>query len=299
MKFLSVLFSLIIFVNSLEGEAIIEYDYELDAYYSNVSAFIDLDPDQEITNAIDMTERDIYTNLFLNTFSPNILLFEASVHPMGIFGLYFRAENEDLYTKANIQDTNFVKAITAGFEEPYGFSFFVGRMMVFQNTKEDRIGKNRAYMGYLITVGDSMIKDNVAYTNRWVNIEYKLKGTRIKEEVDLDWSFRIGTKINGNRDFVNTVYIGARRSSINYRKSVWSLLENSAFSTMLAVSSDSFEFTEAEMIIEKKFPLSWPQKMSFGLEVGYLYNSSEKYRGVLRDDGIDNHQLIFRPNLKW
>ena len=283
----------------LSAEALVEYDYELDAYYSNVSAFIDLDPDQEITNAIEMSERDIYTSLFFNTFSPNIVLFEASLNPMGIFGLYFRANNEDLYTKSNIQNTNLVKAITAGFEEPYAFSFFVGRMMIFQNTPEDRIGKNRAYMGYLISVGDSSIKDNQAYTNRWINIEYKLKGTRIKNDVDLDWSFRIGAKINGNRDFANTLYIGARRSSINYKKSVWSLVENSAFSTMLSVSTETFKFTEGEMMVEKKWPLSWTQKMSFGLGLGYLYHSKEKYRGVLREDGIDNHQLIFRPNLKW
>jgi len=299
MKIVLLFISLFLFTSLLKAEALVEYDYELDAYYSNVSAFIDLDPDQEVTNAIDMSERDIYTSLFLNTFSPNIVLFEASVNPMSIVGLYFRANNEDLYTKSNIQDTNLIKAVTAGFEEPYAFSFFVGRMIIFQNTPEDRIGKNRAYMGYLISVGDASIKDNVSYTNRWINIEYKLKGTRIKDEVDLDWSFRVGAKINGNRDFVNTLYVGARRSSINYKKSAWSLLENSAFSTMLSVSADSFEFTDGEMIVEKKWPLSWPQKVSFGLGIGYLYHSSKKYRGVLRDDGIDNHQLIFRPNLKF
>ena len=299
MRFFPFVLVLFLSFETLFGEAMVEYDYELDAYYSNVSAFIDLDPDKEITNAIDMSERDIYTSLFLNTFSPNIILFEASLNPMGIFGLYFRSENEDLYTKTNIQDTNLIKSVTAGFEEPYAFSFFIGRMMVFKNSEDDRVGKNRAYMGYLISVGDSTIKDNVAYTNKWVNVEYKLKGTRTRDDVDLDWSFRVGAKFNENDNFTDTLYIGARRSSINYKESRWSLVKNSAFSTMLAVSAKTFEFTEGELMVEKKWPISWSDKVSFGLGIGYLYYSTEKYSGALRDEGIDNHQLIFRPNLKW
>ena len=285
MKLFSSIFIILLSFETLFAEALVEYDYEIDAYYSNVSAFIDLDPDKEITNAINMSERDIYTHLLFDSFVPNILLFEASVHPMGIFGLYFRSENEDLYTKANIQDTNLVKSVTAGFEEPYAFSFFIGKMMVFKNKEDDRVGKNRAYAGYLISVGDATIKDNVSYTNNWVNVEYKIKGTRSREDVDLDWSFRVGIKFNENSDFRDNIYIGARRSSVNYKKSLWSVIENSAFSTMLAVSSDTFEFTEGELMVEKKWPISWYDKVSFGLGVGYLYHSSQKYNGALRDEG--------------
>lgn len=39
--------------------------------------------------------------------------------------------------------------------------------------------------------------------------------------------------------------------------------------------------------------------ISFGLDIGYLYTSIYKYDGALRDDGIDKHQMIFRPNFKW
>jgi len=288
-----------LFVINVQAENLVEYDYELDAYYSNVSAFIDLEPDKEITNAINMSEREIYTHLFLKTFEPNIMLFEVSVHPLGIAGLYFRSKHESLYKDSSVDDFNIVKAVTAGYEEPYSFSFFIGRMMIFQNNNDDKIGKNRAYLGTLVTVGDYSIKDNVAHYDKWLNIEYKLKGTRIKKDSDLDWSFRVGLKLHENRDFSNTIYIGARRKSVDYKKTSLSFIYNSAFSTMLAVSEDTYRLTEAELILEKSWPIQWSEKLSFGLGIGYLFTSGEKYNGKLRDEGINNHQLILRPNITW
>jgi len=299
MKFFKLFVALFCAYTTLYGEHLVEYDYELDAYYSNASVFIDLDPNHEVTDATNYSETDIYKDLLLNTFSPNIILFEASIHPVSIAGLYFRKNYENIYDEARIEEMHLVKVLTAGYEEPYSFSFFIGRMMVFKNAKNNRVGKNRAYMGYLVTIGDYSIKDNQAHYDRWVNVEFKLKGTREKKDSDLDWSFRVGSKIHENLNFSNTIYIGARRSSINYDKSVWSLSYNNAFSTLLAVSADTFELTDAEIILEKKWPIKSSRKVSFGLGLGYLYNSGQKYRGELRDEGINNHQLIFRPNLKF
>jgi len=299
MRTLLVLFLLLGIWTNLLGDNLVEYDYELDAYYSNVSAFVDLDRDNNITDATNFTEAQIYTNLILNTFNPNIFLLEAAVHPMGTGGLVFRNSYEDLYDKSKIQNFNLVKALTAGYEEPYSFSFFVGKMMVFKNKEDDHIGKNRAYVGYLVTIGDYSIKDNLAHYDKWYNLEFKLKGTRDKQDRDLDWSFRVGTIIHQNTDFENSIYIGARRSSIDYKKSDWSIMYNSAFSVMVAVSAETLNLTESEFILEKKWPLSWSEKISFGLGIGYLYNSGEKYQGDLKEEGIDNHQLIFRPNFKW
>lgn len=292
---------LIIVVLNVHAQQLIEYDYELDAYYSNVSAFIDLDSANELTDASGFSEAQIYKQLALNTFSPNIFLVELSLNPMPIAGLYFRSNHEELYEQSKIEDFNIVKSVTAGFEEPYALSFFIGRMMVFEKGKENnqQIGKNRAYIGYLVSIGNNTIKDNELHQNNWVNFEFKLKGTRELKDKDLDWSFRLGMKANSNSSFADIIYIGVRRSSIDYKKPVWSLLYNSAFSSMVAVSMESFKMTEAEVFLEKKFPLSWSEKMSFGLGVGYLYTSGEKYYGDLRDDGINNHQVLFRPNLKW
>ena len=299
MKIATYVFSFMLLYNLLNAQDIIEYDYELDAYYSNISAYIDLDRESDLQDASKYSEIDIYKKLISHTFSPNIVLLEASIHPMSLGGLYFRDKNEQMYEKSKIQNVNMIKILTAGYEEPYSFSLFLGRMMVFKKKNAQHIGKNRAFMGYLFTVGDYSIKDNVAHYDKWINIEFKLKGTRELEDKDLDWSFRFGAKVHKNRDFANIVYVGARRCSIDYKKSIWSFVYNSAFSSMVGFNTSTMKLTEFEMILEKKWPISWSNKVSFGLGIGYLYNGGQKYSGALKEEGIDTHQLILRPNLKW
>lgn len=284
---------------SLLAEDLVEFDYELDAYYSNVSAFIDLDRSAEIRDAHTLSESKIYKDLILNSLSPNIFLVELALHPMPLAGIYFRHEHDSMYRQTQLNKFNAVKAITAGFEEPYSISFFMGRMMVFKKKNGEHIGKNRAYIGYLVTLGNYSIKDNYAHNDNWMNVEFKLKGTREQEIKDLDWSFRVGGRFHDNHNFVDTLYVGARRKSIDYKKTVYSFIYNSAFNTMLAVDSKKFRLTEAEFVVEKSFPLSWSKKMSFSIGLGYLYYGDNKYSGDLKEDGVDNHQLIIRPNFTW
>ena len=283
----------------LYAQDLIDYDYELDIYYSNVSAFIDLDRDHNVTDATNFSEIQIYSNLIQHTLSPNIFLVELSFHPMSWAGVWYRKNYPDKYEKSNINDFNIVKALTAGWEEPYSISFFMGRMMVFRNAKSRHIGKNRAYIGYLLTLGNKSIKDNLSYNDNWANFEFKLKGTRELENKDLDWSFRFGYRHHQNTNFVNTVYLGARRSSIDYKKSIWSLRYNSAFETLIELSTKTYDLTKAELILEKKWPMTFPTKMTFGLGIGYLYYGGNRYTGELKEEGVDTHQLILRPNLKW
>ncbi len=277
----------------------IEYDYELDLYYSNVSIFIDIDNENNVTDASDFSEKQIYSRLFANAFQPNIILLEASLNPMPIAGLYFRRQNEELYQKTNIGDFNLVRSLTAGFNEPYALSFFLGRMMVFNRAKKGHLGVNRAFIGTMLSASGHTIKENRAYKDKSLIIEFKLKGTRQYTEHALDWSFRVGSKVHSNHDFVNTLYVGVRRSRIDFNKSSFSLFYNTAYSAFFSVSAETFQLTETELTIEKKWPSHFFYKTVYGLELGYLYNGDEKYRGALREDGIDTHVLIIRPSISF
>ena len=297
-KVFLILFLLFGLSNFLFAEELIEYDYELDVYYTNVSAYIDLDTEEDLTDGSKMEEKELYKYLFRNSLASNVFLMEFAVHPMNLAGLQYRKHNEDLYTVQNRENFNIVKSMTAGFEEPYALSFFLGRMMVFKKKNTSRAGNNRAYIGYLVTVGDQTIKDNRSYDNKWLVFEVKLKGTRDKQNSDLDWSFRLGTRMQQREEFVDTIYIGARRKRIDYNKGLFSLVYNTAYTTTLSVSSETLEITEAELIIDKFFPTGH-KGLSLGFGIGYLYTSENKYLGSLKDDGIDNHQIIFRPNFKY
>lgn len=294
---------IIFFILSIRvfAEDVIDFDYEIDAYYSNISLFIDLDAEEKVEDASSLSEQELYTNLLLNTFRPNIFLIEAALHPMPIAGAYYRKNHALDYENAHIKELNLniIRAATTGFEEPYSLSFFVGRMLVFKDKENSHIGKNRAYIGYLATIGDSSIKDNIIHQDKWINLEFKLKGTRERDERELDWSFRGGVRLHQYKDFENTFYIAARRSSIDFDEDLWSIIYNSAFETKLEFNAKSYKLAEAEFMIEKKWPAKWVKRMSFGLGVGYLYYSGEKYSGALKEEGMENHQLIFRPNIKW
>jgi len=297
-KLLVLLFMQGLLLIQVFGEDLIEYDYEVDLYYTNVSAYIDLDRDKEITDGSEFEEEKLYKHLFLNSFSPNIFLVEFAIHPMNYVGIEYRKRNEDLYTPQKRQDFNIVKTMTASFEEPYSVSFFLGRMMVFKKKNTDRVGNNRAYMGYLFTIGSQSIKDNRAYNDKWLAFEIKLKGTRDKQSSDLDWSFRLGTRLHEKVEFVDTFYVGARRKRIDYNKSMFSFINNTAYSATLSVSASTFELTEAEVIIDKFYPTGY-DSLTLGFGVGYMYTSDNKYLGFLRDETVDNHQIIFRPNFKY
>ncbi|MBU0632620.1 hypothetical protein KKA17_08240 [bacterium] len=282
----------------LYADKTVDFDYELDPYYSNVSMFVKF-PDQNITDASDYSELELYTELATKTLMPNIFLIELAAHPMPIAGLVYRSSNEEQYTEDKRQNFNIVKTFTAGFEEPYSISFFVGRMMICSKDKDDHIGKNRAYMGYLLTLGDHSIKDNRQHYNRWTNVEVKLKGTRELDHNDLDWSFRIGARFNENTNFTDSYYMGLRRNRIDFDKEFLSWFYNSAFDFMTSFNADNLEMMETKIIVEKSWPASADKHISFGLGIGYIYTSGQKYNGALLEEGINNHQLVFRPNMKF
>ena len=294
-----IFFFFTLFLGLLQAENLIEYDYEADLYYSNVSAFIDLDKDANITDGTNLSEYQIYNDLLSRSLSPNIFLLEAAFHPMAWGGMWYRKHHPQKYEKATIEDFNLIKVLTAGWEEPYSLSFFVGRMMVFKRKNASHIGKNRAYTGFLLSIGNKSIKDNLSFRDHWSNFELKLKGTRELEEKDLDWSFRIGFRHHTNKDFVDTLYVGARRTSVDFNKPKLSLIYNSGFETLLEVSKENFKITKGEIILEKKWPSRFFTKITYGLGIGYLYYGGNRYKGALRDEGVDNHQLILRPNIKW
>lgn len=283
--------------SSLFSQKLIEYGYEADIYYSNISAYLDLDTANELQDASLKSEKQIYKELIQNTFHPNVFLTELAIHPMPITGIYLKSEQREFYDKFEFDNFNPIRSITAGFEEPYSLSFFFGRMILFSKAKDLSI-KNRAFIGYLFSIGNYTIKDNSAYENKWLRMEFKLKGTRSKKTQDLDWSFRIGTQLNHNNSFANTLYIGARRSKIQYTKNQYSFINNGAINSLLEVNYN-FELTKAELVYEKILPVKLRKKSAFKLGIGYVYDSSKRYNGNLRQSDIINHQLVIRPNLKF
>lgn len=108
-----------------------EFDYELDAYYSNVSFTIALTR-EPILRLGENPEEDIYEELLRRALVPRFLFLEASINPLPYLGVYIKKNHRGFYDNAELSGSfNWIKALTAGFEEPWAASVLLGNVVDF------------------------------------------------------------------------------------------------------------------------------------------------------------------------
>ncbi len=284
---------------SIKKEAGIEFVWELDPYYSEISLHFPLtdSPIPEITGS---DEFDVYRKLLVDSLVPRYMLVEAALFPMPLVGVALKEYQRDFYRGFNIGsgNLNLLEAITAGFQEPYAFSIFVGDMVSFVRQGEGKISSNKGYMGYMISYSNQHIKRNVLIPDHNVEIEWKMKGERKFKEDKLSWSFRLGSKLHENPDIANTLYLGFRRSNLDFSADFLSFLNNSSIDFRWDFSAKNGRFLRQEYVIGKKFPIkSWG--VAIKLDLGVIWEDSAKYTGALRDRDFQNVTAVIRPNIEF
>lgn len=277
--------------------AAVELVWELDAYYTSLGLEIPL-TDSPVPDGGKMTEWEVYKTLFKDSLHPRLLLLEASVYPMPVLGTYIKEHSPNFYDDFTLgsSDLNLLEGLTAGFQEPWALSAFVGSGMDFTREGKKAKGINKGYMGYLVSYGAKHIRQNVLIDDDWWEFEWKLKGERSFEDEDLTWSFRLGVKNHGNADIADTLYVGGRRSNLDYNVSWLGWLENSSFEWLTELSQSNLEFLRQDLVFGKRFPMK-NRKWAFALDVGVVYEKDRKYTGALYDPTTDNVTLVFRPNI--
>ena len=260
-----------------KNDSRMEFVWELDPYYSEVSLHFPLTtaPIPEMTGA---NEFEVYRKLFVDSLIPRYMLVEAAVFPMPLIGVALKEYQRDFYRGFNFgsNDLNLLEAITAGFQEPYAFSLFLGDMVSFVKPGHEKISSNKGYMGYMISYSNQHIKRNVLIPDHNVEIEWKMKGERLFKEDKLSWSFRLGSKIHENPDIANTVYIGFRRSNLDFSADFLSFMNNSSIDFRWDFSAKDGRFIRQEYVIGKKFPIkTWG--VALKMDSGVIWEDSAKY----------------------
>lgn len=275
---------------------------EFDAYYSSVAVEVPLSG-SALPDGGQLPEREVYTRLLREAFRPRLLLLEASVYPLPILGTWYkrnRREDYDNLRIATLGDTelNIFEGITAGFQEPWAVSAFLGSGMQFTRAGEAASARNRGYMGYLVSYGNRHIHNNVLIDDNWWELEWKLKGEREFREQELEWSFRLGLKTHGHPDIADVAYLGLRRSDLNY-ESLWlGFFNNSDLELLTEVDRHSGLVLRQEAIIGRKLPLRrW--RVALALDLGLVYENQRKYTGALTDASADSLTLVFRPHFRF
>jgi hypothetical protein len=213
---------------------------------------------------------------------------------MPCLGLLARDREPGLYGRAQLdRNTNLLRAVTAGFEEPWAGSLFVGNVVNFDvEGRKDIQGKG--YSGILLSAGNWHIKDNVAIDDPWLEAELKLKGDRRSPVKKLSWSFRTGVKLHSNPDVVNEAYLAIRRSRVDYEEAPW-YVANSGVEYKLDLGVDGTPLRHY-FLVDKKWPF---RSYDASIALGVLWDRGRSYRGALAVDSPERVQVLIRPNIEF
>jgi hypothetical protein len=269
------------------------FSLDLGAYYTSAGLYVPLSSDP-IPNVGEKSELELYWALLPRSFIPRFLVLEASVNPMPCLGLVARGQAPGLYERSGVSPgVNLVRAVTAGFEEPWAMSLFLGNVVDFDVPgRGDTDGKG--YLGAVLSAGNWHIKDNVLVDDNWLEAEVKLKGDRRSPVKKLSWSFRVGTKLHGNPDVVNAVYVGLRRSRVDYGGGPF-LVANSGIEWRLDLGFDG-SVQHQILLVDKKWPM---RTIAFSLAAGLLWDRGTQYRGALATPPPRALQFLLRPNVEF
>ncbi len=282
----------------------LEVGYELDLYYSNVYTIFNL-TSEPVPEAGEKGELAVYRDLFLSSYLPRFLLLEVSVNPMPIGGVALRENAPDFYNKGDIGNENAYQILTAGFEEPYAVSFFLGNMIQFSRIGREVQEGNRGFMGYLVSYGSHHIVANTLVRDDWLELEWKIKGDRDFPNHVLSWSFRLGAKLHRNPEITDVMYVALRRSFTDFTTKGWSFFRNTGFQYRMDFDYTNLQAIRHYLTVDKKFPFKWGKSqkpnMAFSLALGFIWEANAKYSGSLREirGDLPNWQIVVRPNIEF
>lgn len=278
-------------------------EIELDPYYSAVGVYNSL-TGKPIPHLSVKNEAEIYRELITHFYRPRTLIIEASLNPLPYAGTLIRRHQPGFYDDMRwTSNLNVVQAVTAGFEEPWALSVFLGNVVSFDTINKSFKGKRNGYSGMLLDLGTHHIKDNVLIRDNWLQLEGKLKGEQILADRSLRWSFRGGMKFHENRYISDSFFVGFRRSRTDFKEKGSFWLNNSGFEYTSDFSQKKLEPLRHYLVVDKKFPAK-KSRMAFTLGLGFVWTADKKYSGPLSSSAAgtktpNSFQFILRPNLEF
>jgi len=274
-------------------------DLELDAYYTPISMTLPFVAGADERD-VEKAEFKTYRDMFARALVPRFLVLEASVNPLPLAGVLIREHARSFYDDTQFApSTNLVKSLTAGFDEPWALTAFLGKVIDYSGGRKVLGHRQRGYVGYLVSYGDYHILLNQLIPDHWVEAEAKVKGDQTTDNRRMKWSFRFGTKRHGNREILDTYYLGLRRDRTDFKKTSWSWLLSTALEYRIDFDHHDFRPVMHFLMAEKNWPVG-KRKLVLSVGAGYLRRDAGNYLGGLAArHGPTEEQFLLRPNIKF
>ena len=278
-----------------------EYELELDPYYTDVAVTVPFSS-AAVTGEEVVGEFDTYRAMLRRALLPRFAVLEASVNPLPVGGVVLRGIDDGYYRRMKVTPSlNLVEALTAGFEEPYALSLFLGNVTDFSHGEKNSGHKHKGYMGYLVSYGNYHIMESRFYSDNWIESEVKVKGDLVTAARKMSWSFRVGDKDHSNRDITDAFYFGLRRDRIDYVKTPLSWLLSAGIDYRADFRQGDLKPLGHYVMTEKNLPVTVRGKtLALSLGLGFQWLSREKYLGRLAERRLrPETRIMIRPNLKF
>ncbi|OUR60029.1 hypothetical protein A9Q73_12565 [Bermanella sp. 47_1433_sub80_T6] len=294
-RLLLMVFAVLLVSPALGSEG--EWEHEFDPYYTNIAYFKTLD-DSPIPELGKRSESEVYRDLFFRSYLPRFVLVEASINPLPVMGVLIKDyAEESIYDKVTLtDDLNIVEVATAGFEEPYALSLFLGNMVKYESADGSGI-QSKGFMGYLASYGHWHIRKNRLVDDRWGEFEWKLKGDQVLSDRKLSWSFRFGFKIHDNPLITDEFYVAVKRERVQEHGDVYSWIQNGGVEFKYRMNKDSGATIGQQLIIDKKIPIK-KKGWVVSLGIGFVRDTPRKYRGNLLIDKTET-AFVLRPSITF
>jgi len=281
-----------------EHKPSIWFEIEPDLYYANAGIYIGLRGESP-ENLGKIKEWRVYKHLWRSSLIPSFIVLEGSIYPMPLLGVGMKKFANNAYNKTEVvPEVNVIDIVTSGFAEPWAFSLFLGNIVYFSSEKQDRSKENMGIMGFVFSASTYHIYKNTLIKDPWLEIEWKIKGNRKFSTHSLSWNFRIGTRLHSHPEIKDDLFIGVKRSRIDYKGPVFSLFYNSGVEYLFNFDIIRLKFLRHYLLFDKKWPVY--KKIAFSLGMGVLWENADKYTGSLQQNNTENSwQFLVRPNVNF
>lgn len=211
-------------------------------------------------------ETSIYNYFIRKILKPRYLLAQATLYPMATLSSHLETYEFDLYKHFDVYSINLMRALGAGYQDPYALSLLLGNICLLGFKGKTDVDKNgftptgSALSGFLLSTGHRYIYDNIVVDNRWWLIEYILIGTfSEKRRRAISWNFRAGYKKHSWKMIQDEFMFAVQRDHISFDWHALSFIKNSRIVYELNISLnrriDAVAINRQLVSYSKKIPL--------------------------------------------